>query len=160
MPKGSRVEIKTDLASSTTGNYFLEYWQTFDGWTTIKTIGIALACIQSKYLCIVNQERLLLIDTTILRGYLYRHFSSLQHRETGRGSNGNRDGCHTVGMLVPTASLIRLAKGVYDCVNPLTSDWEFKPVLDLQALKKVLGEPSAVPQIPPKTGPITNPFKP
>ena len=112
-PVGSIVEFKYDFYSMKSGNVFLEFEQTRDGWFTSKASGVKLA-IDNGNIVIITIPCEIAGKTTknfILRTHKeYNALVQNSHRvnTTRRNSNGNSNGVFSRGHLVKVAFLENL----------------------------------------------------
>ena len=128
--KGDRVEIKTDAASTKTGNYFLETHQTFCDWETSRPSGVSLSFQQADFLAFLNHTQLIIVPTQKLKQWLGIQVAlgRAKTRYCRRGTNGNKPGWSTKGYLAPVAEVTKLAVARYECEAAFTPEWTFRQV--------------------------------
>ena len=128
--KGNRVEIKTDAASTTTGNYFLETLQTFNDWQTSKPSGVSLSFQQADFLAFLNHTQLIIVPTQKLKQWLSLQVAlgRAKTRYCRRGTNDNKPGWSTKGYLAPVADVTKLAVARYECEAAFTPEWTFRQI--------------------------------
>lgn len=106
---GAGVELKFDWDSIRTGNHYLEFAQTSDGWVTSRPSGFALSEQQADYWCVVNEAWLWLLRCDELGAYLRERRGSLRTIETRSRVNGNQVGQFSRAYLVPLDQLSTLS---------------------------------------------------
>jgi hypothetical protein len=119
LPDGTKTELKCDLSSTTTGNFFLETEQQLGGGAW-QPSGIALAIEQANSIIFANAEEVLRVNTQDLAAWLPYNGPCFRTRTTHDGVNGNRDGNSARGILVPRAELRKLAAARYVRAAPGT----------------------------------------
>jgi hypothetical protein len=119
LPDGTKTELKCDLASATTGNFFFEMEQQLGGGAW-RPSGIALAIEQANSIIFANAEEVLRVNTQDLAAWLPYNGPRFRTRTTHDGANGNRDGNSARGILVPRAELRKLAASRYVRAAPGT----------------------------------------
>ena len=95
---GKRIEFKNDKASLKTGNFYVEFEQTGDGWFTRKPSGHAMAIDTGCVLVISSGE-----NTFVFNDVSFAKLIQHATRDvcTRAGRNGNRPGLHTRAKIVP-----------------------------------------------------------
>ncbi|RYZ93033.1 MAG: hypothetical protein EOP06_02375 [Proteobacteria bacterium] len=124
---GRKIEIKCDLRSSETGNYYLEYKQVCLN-NLVSESGISLACQSADLIYLVSHKRVLVLQTVELREWLEKAKQSLRSRRTTIGKNGNSQGNYSVGLIVPEQTIKDLAVEGYRCVDAFTETWNLQIV--------------------------------
>lgn len=111
-PEGLKIEVKADLMSCNTGNFFLETKQTLDSGVTWVPSGITLAIEQADFvLFISSKEEIIAVSTPVLSELL--NTPGFRKKRTNHGANGNRDANAAIGMLVSRQILRSHACEIY-----------------------------------------------
>jgi hypothetical protein len=113
-PEGLKVEVKEDHAAARTGNFYLEYAQTFNGWLTYQWSGLFLAFEQADQFLVFVQYKAYLFETKTL----YAHEPFFQDdtpiRVTKAACNGNKPGAFSAGIVVPMEEITPFASQVFE----------------------------------------------
>jgi len=100
-PNGKRIEIKFDWDSIMTGNHYLEFAQTVDGWNSTDPSGIALSEDKADYWVVVNEEFIRIFEMDTLVRWLKDNRTRFETRETRTGVNHNLPGQYSRGYIIP-----------------------------------------------------------
>ena len=120
---GHLIEFKNDKASKKTGNLFVEFEQTSDGWFSRKPSGHALAISNGCVLVISAGEKTYVFNTENFQNLVKGATRDLCTRP---GRNGNRPGCYTRAKLVPLKTATGTACYRYNTIEqiaPRTELW-------------------------------------
>jgi len=95
---GKLIEFKNDKASLKTGNFYIEFEQTGNGWFTSKPSGHAKAIEMGCILVISSGANTYIFNENSFPNLLQR---STRELTTRAGRNGNPPGVHTRAKIVP-----------------------------------------------------------
>ena len=109
--QGKRIEFKNDKASLKTGNFFIEFEQTGDGWFTTKPSGHAKAIDTGCILVISSGPNTYIFNENSFPQLIGR---STRELTTRPGRNGNPPGVHTRAKIVPVKHGITTASYHYN----------------------------------------------
>ena len=114
---GRRIEFKNDRASVKTGNLFLEFEQTLDGWHSKKISGSHKAILDDCILVVTSGTTCFVFNSNA-------YFRLIAHktdvRTTRKRINGNTNGSFTRGMLIPLKFAVEEACFTYDMAEKST----------------------------------------
>lgn len=122
---GLKVELKCDLKSAITGNYYLEFCQSIRG-SQLQDSGIKLAVKQANQIVFANQLEMFSVDCSVLGNWLWRekNYTRFRIATTGLFCNGNPINSESRGYLVPCAELKALAMPGSHYIRVGIADWE------------------------------------
>ena len=103
--QGKKWEFKYDDASAYTGNYYLEVKQTFDGFKTQVPSGVGL--LQADWYVFGSPAATVFLTNDKIEELVAR--KDFKFTNTRPNANNNRDGCFSIGWLVPAATLMAAA---------------------------------------------------
>jgi hypothetical protein len=113
-PDGVRIEVKEDHAAGKTGNFYLEYAQTFDGWKSSQWSGLFLAFEQADIFVVFVKDTAYLFQTSLLEAYDPFFQEDTPVRVTKAACNGNKPGAFSAGIVTSIKDITPFASQVFE----------------------------------------------
>ncbi len=100
-PDGTKIEVKFDWDSISTGNHYLEYAQTSDGGMKWVPSGFSISAEEADLWVIINEEWMRILSISSMREMVKENRSKMRIAKTRAGVNHNQAGQFSKAYLVP-----------------------------------------------------------